>query len=164
MPFNETNDYTSSWWQEESDTSLSCSQGCCSVEWDSQAGVRSGSQHWGTLAIHLCMACDKRCLPQVLGEQVLWDTECGLLGMSNCCWGVCGSKATEKLNRIGCLLLLEALLSPICCILLLSAIFFLSSPFNVFHSIVLHPYFLSVFVYCCFFPHACPHCFSLPKS
>jgi len=53
MPFNETNDYTSSRWQETSDTSQvtssppSCAQGCCgaggTAGWAGQAGVRSGS-------------------------------------------------------------------------------------------------------------------------
>ena len=97
MPFNETNDYTSSQWQEKSDTSQitssppSCSQSCCRVDgpagWANQAAMGSGSQRWGLpsaetswphallyvqwvtdFGSHL-WACSKRCLPQVLGEQ-----------------------------------------------------------------------------------------------
>lgn len=112
-------------------------------------------------------------LPQVPGELGRREDVCvrrgnaGSLRRVIACEVLVAAKSQEKLIiKIKCLFLPDALLSPICCILfLLSAIFFafLKSPFDVFLSVVPHPYFLSIFIYCCFFTHACLYSFSFPK-
>lgn len=93
--------------------------------------------------------------------------EHGLSETCDCSRGTCGSKVTGKVNNknrmsllIGCSFIPYSLyfISPLCYFFA-----FFMSPVDVFLSVVPHPYFLSIFIYCCFFTHACLYSFSFPK-
>lgn len=200
MPFNETNDYAFSQWQEkkwhvtDNQQSPILLSGLLQSRWHCQllcrGGMRTGSQRWGLpsagspwshTSLHVqgvtdfgshLWACSKRCLPRVLGEQGRREDVCVRRGNVASLRRVIvpeilmAAKSQENLIiKIGCLFLLDALLSPIHCILFSSLLYFCllyvsfwclplcSSTSGLFF----------FFIYRCFFTHTCLYSFSFPK-